>query len=176
MFVANASQDDTDIVIYHERSVTNIDSFGFHNTRETTADNRDESSQMCRDYRGYRDKHDIMFSARTLRSVEEAIIINVKRYEVHIEWHRLIDVIGRLSCSITPSHDIGPRYHFHECPLHIPNSFSRIGLSTSEEIRAWFSLSLTCILRHTNSTDIRYQYSLTMKLTLDLYFMHICSP
>lgn len=49
---------------------------------------------------------DIMFSARALRSVEEAIIINVKRYEVHIEWHRLIDVIGRLSCSITPSHDI----------------------------------------------------------------------
>lgn len=31
------------------------------------------------------------------------------------EWHRLIDVIGRLSCPITPSRDIGPRYRFHEC-------------------------------------------------------------
>lgn len=41
-FAASASQDDTDIVICHEKNRTSI-SLTFRNTREMTAGNRDES-------------------------------------------------------------------------------------------------------------------------------------
>lgn len=101
---------------------------------------------------------DIMFSARPLKSVEEAIIINVKRYS---EVHRVTQT-DRCHRPVVlpdnPSRDIGPRYRFHERSLY-RIFFSPSNILRSEKIhdRRDRSSSLTCISRHANSTDV-YSY------------------
>lgn len=94
---------------------------------------------------------DIMFSARPLKSVEEAIIINVKRYS---EVHRVTQT-DRCHRPVVlpdnPPRDIGPRYRFHERSLHLILFFLE---RTEQEDRRDRSSSLTCISRQANSTDV----------------------
>lgn len=99
---------------------------------------------------------DIMFSARPLKSVEEAIIINVKRYS---EVHRVTQT-DRCHRPVVlpdnPSRDIGPRYRFHERLLHRILFFSLEHIAEREDTRyaRYCSSSLTCISRHANATDV----------------------
>lgn len=111
---------------------------------------------------------DIMFSARLLKSVEEAIIINVKRYSRFIKWHRLIDVIGRLFCPITLL-VTSSCYRFHECSLHIYRILFFANTHAEWQDTRDHSSSLTCIPRHTNSADVLLSISLTANAVSHLF-------
>lgn len=116
---------------------------------------------------------DIMFSTRTLRSVEEAIIINVKRYERSQSSDKTDRCHRPVVLHDNPFLWLRAALSFPRMPAAHTEFFSPDRtFYASEKIRAWFFF-----VPHVYSTPHKFRrrslsISLTAKLTLDLYFTH----